>query len=97
MLLSFTVLEMKLPGIFTGMTDEYKHPRDGGGELRSRSNFRTVNEKENLDIGARTFLEKELALEYDLYDFAVKRLDEQAAACGIVHEEGEQRKRGRWR
>mmetsp|Transcript_70644 Transcript_70644/g.197368 ORF Transcript_70644/g.197368 Transcript_70644/m.197368 type:complete len:156 (-) Transcript_70644:206-673(-) len=97
MLLSFTVLERKLPGIFTGMTDKYKHPRDGGDELRSRINFRTVNEKETLDIGARTFLEKELALEYDLYDFAVKRLNDQASACGIVHEEGQQWKQGRWR
>ena len=97
MLLSFRVLERKLPGIFAGMTERYKHPRDGGNELRSRINFRTVNEKDTLDIGARTFLEKELALEYGLYNFAVMRLHEQAAACGIVKEEGRQWKRGRRR
>ena len=36
-----------------------------------------------MDVGARAFLQKELALEYDLYDFAVRRLHEQASACDI--------------
>ena len=83
MLLSFTVLEKKLPGIFTGMTEKYKNPSGGGKELRSRINFRTVNEKEVLDQNARSYLERELALEYDLYAFVVKRLHEQARACHI--------------
>ena len=89
MLLSFTVLEKKLPAIFSGMTEKYKHPTGSGKELRSRINYRTLNEKDVLNPNSRSYLERELALEYDLYGFSMKRLHDQARACHIdvTHQE----------
>lgn len=80
MLLSFRVLEARLPSLFGGIVNHYNKL----GQIRVRQSAVALHPTSNKFKESIMKVAPELRLEYKLYDFAVARLESQALLCGII-------------